>query len=129
MLYMRFIPTKLHGCLDYIVGALVIAMPWLFGFAKGGAETTVTVIFGVIAIVYSLLTNYELGVVPVLSMPTHLLIDFFWGLALAASPWLFGFANDTYLPQLIIGLFAIVASLLTRRVPQTKGVQNVSAIS
>jgi hypothetical protein len=27
---MRFIPTKFHAPLDYIVGALLIAAPWIF---------------------------------------------------------------------------------------------------
>jgi hypothetical protein len=36
---MRFIPTRIHGFLDYAVGVLLIVVPWLFGFAAGGAET------------------------------------------------------------------------------------------
>ena len=30
---MRFIPTRIHGVLDYAVGVLLVAAPWLFGFA------------------------------------------------------------------------------------------------
>lgn len=36
---MRFIPTRTHGLLDYVVGLLLIAAPWVFNFAQGGAET------------------------------------------------------------------------------------------
>jgi hypothetical protein len=36
---MRFIPTRIHGMMDYAMGLLLIAAPWLFGFARGGAET------------------------------------------------------------------------------------------
>jgi hypothetical protein len=28
---MRFIPTRIHGFLDYAVGVLLIVVPWLFG--------------------------------------------------------------------------------------------------
>jgi hypothetical protein len=76
---MRFIPTKVHGYLDYIVGALLIAAPWLFDFARGGAETWVPVILGAGAIVYSLLTDYELGVTKGISMGTHLTLDMLSG--------------------------------------------------
>ena len=31
---MRFIPTKLHAPLDYIVGAGLIAAPWIFQFSE-----------------------------------------------------------------------------------------------
>jgi len=30
----RFLPTSVHGVLDYLVGMALIAAPWLFGFAS-----------------------------------------------------------------------------------------------
>ena len=36
---MRFVPTRIHGIADWLLGALLIALPWLLGFARGGAET------------------------------------------------------------------------------------------
>ena len=35
--------TRVHGFLDYTVGALLIAAPWIFGFARGGLESWVFV--------------------------------------------------------------------------------------
>lgn len=114
---MRFISTRVHGVLDYLVGILLIAAPWLLGFYRGGAETWVPVALGIMALVYSLLTNYELGVIRVLSMPAHLVLDLLSGILLAASPWLFGFINEIYLPHLVLGLFEMAAALMTRKVP------------
>jgi hypothetical protein len=114
---MRFISTKAHGVLDYLVGLLLIAAPWLLGFAEGGAETWVPVVLGVSALVYSLLTDYELGVMKTLSMPMHLMLDLGSGIFLAASPWIFGFADRVYLPHLILGIMEIGASLMTDKVP------------
>jgi hypothetical protein len=54
---MRFIPTKTHGYLDYIMAVVLIAAPWILGFNRGGAETWVPVILGAGVIVYSLLTT------------------------------------------------------------------------
>ena len=34
---MRFIPTRLHGMADYATGLLLLAAPYLFGFADGDA--------------------------------------------------------------------------------------------
>lgn len=115
---MRFIPTKLHGYLDYIVGLLLIVAPWLFDFANGGAETWVPVILGAGAIVYSLMTDYELGIGNTISMPTHLTLDLVSGIILAASPWIFGFADDVYGPHLVLGLLEIGVSLMTKRQPE-----------
>jgi hypothetical protein len=112
---MRFIPTKIHGVLDYLVGAFLIAAPWVLGFAEGGAETWVPVLLGAGAILYSLMTDYELGATRALSMRTHLTLDGMSGILLAASPWVFGFADQVYLPHLVLGIFEIVASLCTRK--------------
>jgi hypothetical protein len=115
---MKMIPTKVHGYLDYGVGALLIASPWLFGFAQGGAETWVPVVLGVSAILYSLITDYELGVTKGISMGTHLTLDLASGLLLAISPWLFGFADTVYVPHLVFGILEIGVALMTRRDPQ-----------
>ncbi len=114
---MRFIPTRVHGVMDYIVGALLIASPWLFGFAAGGAETWVPVVLGAMALVMSLMTDYELGLVPKIGVRMHLNIDLMSGILLAASPWLFGFADYIWAPHLIFGLFEIMASLTTLTSP------------
>lgn len=114
---MRVIPTRIHGVIDYLMGALLIIAPWIFGFADGGPEQWVPIILGAGTIVYSLLTNYELGVVKVIPMPTHLLIDLVAGVLLAASPWIFGFSDDVYWPHLILGLLEIGATLMTQTRP------------
>jgi hypothetical protein len=114
---MRFLPTRVHGVLDYLMGGLLIASPWLFDFARGGAETWVPVILGAGAIIYSLMTDYELGVSRSISMRTHLMLDMWSGILLAASPWLFGFDEYVYMPHLILGIVEVVASLVTERTP------------
>ena len=114
---MRFIPTKVHGVLDYLVGILLIASPWLFDFDRGGMETWIPVILGIGALVYSIMTDYELGLIPKLSMRTHLTLDLVSGILLAISPWLFGFADYVYMPHLILGIVEIGASLMTKQEP------------
>lgn len=117
---MRFIPTRVHGIIDYLMGALLIAAPWIFGFNRGGAETWVPVILGAGVILYSLFTDYELGAVRKLSMPAHLMMDVVGGIFLAVSPWLFDFDEFVYLPHLILGIAEIGTGLFTKRVPDTE---------
>jgi hypothetical protein len=117
---MRFLPTRVHGMLDYAMGLLLIAAPWIFDFARGGAETWVPVVLGAGVILYSLCTDYELGVVRRLSMPTHLALDAGGGVLLALSPWLFGFAEEVRWPHVIFGLLEIGAALVTRTVPSDR---------
>jgi hypothetical protein len=114
---MKIIPTRIHGILDYLVSVVLIAAPWLLGFARGGAETWVPVVLGMGSIVYSLLTNYELGASKKLSMRSHLNLDLLSGAFLAISPWLFGFNEYVYMPHLIFGILEISVALLTDPVP------------
>ena len=109
--------TRVHGVLDYLVGALLAASPWLLGFARGGAETWVPVAVGVSVVAYSLLTDYELGVVRRLQMPVHLWLDGIGGIALAGSPWVLGFDDRVWIPHLAFGLFEAATALLTDTIP------------
>lgn len=99
------------------MGVLLIAAPWIFDFARGGAETWVPVALGVSAILYSLFTDYEYSVSRMIPMRTHLTLDLISGLFLAASPWIFNFDEFVYLPHLILGIAEVGASLLTERTP------------
>lgn len=114
---MRFISTRAHGYLDYLMGALLIVAPWLLDFARGGAETWVPVVLGAGVILYSLMTDYELGAVKALSMRTHLWLDGMGGALLAVSPWLFGFDEYVWAPHLVFGLLEIGAALMTATHP------------
>lgn len=44
---MRFIPTRLHAPLDYIVGVALIAAPWIFQFSDVTAATVLSVVLGI----------------------------------------------------------------------------------
>src|ERR1700754_4250941 len=105
---MRIISSKLHGVLDYSVGMLLIIIPWVAGFAREGAETWLPVALGFATLLYSSITNYELGRIKLLPFKTHLLIDFLSGMLLAASPWLFDFNDQIYIPHLVLGLLEIL---------------------
>ena len=108
------ISTRAHGYLDYLMGLLLIISPLLFEFPEGAA-TTVPIVLGAGVILYSLLTDYEMGLLKVIPMPVHLGFDVLGGIILAASPWLFGFAEEVYLPFIILGILEIGAGLLTSK--------------
>jgi hypothetical protein len=110
---MKPIDTKTHGYIDYIMGILLIAAPYFLSLNLKAIESQIFYILGVTAIIYSLLTRYELGFFKMIPMRIHLGLDVFSGILLATSPWLFGFANTIYLPHLILGLIEISAALLT----------------
>lgn len=111
---MRFLPTRVHGVIDYVYSLALLASPWLLGYSRGGAETWVPVALGVFGILYSIFTDYELGLIRLLPMRLHLLIDVAFGVFLTASPWLFGFAEQVRGPHLVFGLLAILTPMVTQ---------------
>ena len=116
-MWFPLIPTRVHAVLDYLTGLLLIAAPWAFGFADSRPATIVAVAFGVATIGYSLITRYELGLVRLLPMTAHLSIDLAAGVLLASSPIVLGFANRITWPHLAVGVFEILAALVTARRP------------
>jgi hypothetical protein len=116
----RFLPTRFHGILDYLWSVLLASAPWLLNYsrgARGGAETWVPAAFAAGAVVYSLLTDYELGAVRFLPMRVHLLLDVVGGAFLAVSPWLLDLDNPARTVHVGFGLFSVIAGLTTETRP------------
>ncbi len=77
-----------------------------------------SIVLGIGLIAYSLFTNYELGVWKIAPMAVHNLFDIGAGALLAASPWLFGFADDgakVWGPFVVVGVAAVFLGLTTKQ--------------
>jgi general stress protein CsbA len=99
------------------MGVLLIAAPWLFGFNDMGAARWVPIVLGVALLATSPDAAYELGLIKAIPMPVHLGLDVLVGLVLIASPWLFGFADELWLPHVIVGVLEVGAGLCTQTRP------------
>lgn len=115
---MKFLPTKIHGILDYLVGIALIAAPTIFGFRDvGGPAVIIPTVIGIVLIAYSLVTDYEWGVVKKVPMGYHLLVDYFASAFLAVSPFAFGFAGqglNVWLPHTVVGLTVIAVVMVSQ---------------
>lgn len=118
----RVIPTKIHGILDYLGGILLLLAPNLFGFDQAGNDAAVLIprALGIAFLGLAVLTNYELGLFKVVPMTTHITIDVIASIFLAASPFIFGFADEpanVWLPHVVVGVGYLIASLMTQTRP------------
>lgn len=71
----RVIPTRAHGALDYLVGLVLIAAPWIFQFNDVESAKWTAIGVGAAMIVSAAMTNYELGLVRLIPMHVHLVVD------------------------------------------------------
>ena len=114
----KFIPTKVHGVLVYVVAVALFFAPMIFGFQNvGGAAVVIPMVLGVGLLLYSLFTNYEWGAFKVISMPYHLIVDVVAAAFLALSPFLFGFADEAlnvWLPHVVVGIAVILVVIFSK---------------
>jgi hypothetical protein len=119
---MKFISSKVHGILDYIVAVALFFAPIIFGFQSvGGAAVVIPMVLGVILAIYSLCTQYELGVLKLIDFQYHLAIDVIAAIFLAVSPFLFGFINqapNAWLPHILVGVAIVLVVMFSRPVPE-----------
>jgi len=113
------IPRSVHALIDYIYALVLIGAPYVVGLSGFGAEHLVLWGVGFGVILYSLLTNYSLGLVPLIPFRGHLMLDAAAGVFLIAAPWIFGFAERSWAPYVVFGLFDLAAVMLSRRTDDT----------
>jgi hypothetical protein len=111
---MRFLPTSIHGILDYTSALALLLMPRLLD----GESATAAMIFqgaGLLTLLSSLMTRYELGLLRAFPMGVHLTIDFLMGIAFLACAFLL--PNETQAVRnafLIFGVLCLGAALFTK---------------
>jgi hypothetical protein len=118
---MKPITPRIHALLDYPLGLVLIAAPWIFGFSDvGGMAVAAPIIIGVLMIGQSMITDWELSIVRVIPLSAHLTMDVVAGAFLAVSPFVFGFSDEganAWLPHVFVGLGLIAAGLTTQAHP------------
>jgi hypothetical protein len=116
---MNVIPTRIHAYLDFIFGVLLIASPLVLYRSPDPDASLILIILGCTTIIYSLFTNYELGIGTIIPMKLHFVLDLTSAIILGSSPWLFGFAHYVWLPHVVFA--AIQAAVVFLSVSKSPG--------
>lgn len=113
---MKIFSSKVHGYVDYTLGAFLLVAPYLLDFSDVRVAAVSAQVVGVVLLVQSLMTNYELGIFKVIPFKTHLMLDVGVSLVLAATPFIFGFYDfpeNVWMAHVVAGLGYLVFTLLT----------------
>ncbi len=90
----RFITRKIHAFLDYPVAFLLLSLPFLLGLGDSNPLAFwVSVVTGAAALVLTILTDHETGIIRVLPFSFHVAVDFMVGLTFVAVPFILGFSG------------------------------------
>jgi hypothetical protein len=83
-----------HGAIEYAAGVLLIAAPFLFHFAADAA-VAVSIVGGIVVLVVAASTDGPTSLINSIPIPAHLLLDVGLAAVLVASPFLFGFSDES----------------------------------
>lgn len=112
----------LHGAIEYAAGVLLIAAPFLFDF-KAGAAIAISIIAGVVVLVVAASTEGPSSFINSIPIAIHVLLDFALAAVLIASPFLFGFSNESAPTAffLVLGVAHLLVTIATRFKPAGQG--------
>jgi hypothetical protein len=115
------IPPWVHGFVDYLFGAFLIASPFLFGFDSGSAKA-VGIVGGVIVLVLAASTSWATGLIKSIPPEAHAIFDVIIAALLIASPFVFGFSDDGTATAVFIvtGVVALLYGIATRYTPESR---------
>jgi hypothetical protein len=109
------VPLAVHGVVEYAIGVLSIAAPFLFNFDSDGA-TVISALLGAGILVLAVVTASPTGIVRSLPIASHVVLDYVLSLFLIVSPFLFSFTEDGAATAyfLILGVGFLLISVATR---------------
>ncbi|MGH7213922.1 MAG: hypothetical protein ACREIT_04085 [Tepidisphaeraceae bacterium] len=116
----RFIPTKLHGLLDYLGVISLPLLPRMMGWSD--RVTHVHDAVAATTLACSVMTDYELGAARIIPMKGHLTIDALAGATFLGAAAMLDDEDDTARGAMMgLGLFCLGAALFTRTQPTPRG--------
>lgn len=102
---MKFVTKKMHALIDYPVALALITLPFILGLGESHALAFYTsIITGVAALLLTLITDHQTGIVKLISYKSHLAVDFMVGLSFIILPLAFGFHGIDLVYYLANGL-------------------------
>ncbi len=109
------VPLFAHGMLEYLIGILAIAAPFLFSFDHNGA-IAFSVLMGAAILVLGGITDAPTGIVKNLPVASHVVLDVVVGVILVVAPFVFGFTEDEAATafMVVLGLAFLLLAYLTR---------------
>lgn len=108
----------LHGAIEYVVGVLLIAAPFLLSF-EANAAVAMSIVAGVLVVVIAASTEGPTSLIDSLPVAVHLLLDFVLAGVLIAAPFLFGFSDESAPTAffLVLGVLHLLVTIGTRFKP------------
>ncbi len=109
----RFVTRTIHAYIDYPVAASLIGAPFLLGLGQTNPLALwLSVVTGVAALLLTLLTDHETGLLRVLPYAFHVWVDRLVGVAFVAAPFLLSFTGLDAIYYLANGVTVLLVTFV-----------------
>jgi VIT1/CCC1 family predicted Fe2+/Mn2+ transporter len=104
-----------HGALEYLLGALLIAAPFLFDFDSGQA-TAASIVLGLLLLAFTAMSAIPTALVKGITVALHVGGDVVFAGVLIALPFVLQFSDETAPTALfiVVGVLHLLVTIGTR---------------
>ena len=103
---MKILTLKIHGVLDYVTVLAFLVIPTVFGLS--GTPAYLSYALAAVHLLMTLLTKFPLGVLRVVPVTLHKIVEAIVGPVLIVIPWILRFSTDLTARNVFIGAGVVI---------------------
>jgi hypothetical protein len=109
------VPVLVHGVVEYVAGALLVAAPFLFSY-DSGAATAASIVLGLALLALTASSALPTGLVKTIPVSLHVGADVAMAALLVVSPFALGFRDEAAPTAvfLVLGVAHLLLTIATR---------------
>jgi hypothetical protein len=114
------LPLRVHAAIEPVIGLILIAAPWIFGFSHTNDAKVLCIALGIVVILSGAMTDWRVSLARVIPLRMHMMTDLLIALILIVAPFVLGFSDEGAATRftIIAGVLEAVAALSTRWDPR-----------
>jgi len=114
------LPLNVHAALEPLIGAVLIASPWIFGFSDVNEAKISVIVLGILVILTGMMTDWRVSLMRVIPIRTHFMADLTVAALLIVLPFILGFSDEGGATRFMViaGVLEAIAALSTRWDPR-----------
>jgi hypothetical protein len=111
-----FLPLRIHAAIEPLIGIVLIAAPWIFGFSDTNDAKVLCIVLGILVILGGAMTDWRVSLARVIPLRAHLMWDLLIALVLIVAPFVLGYSDQGGATRftIIAGVLEAIAALGTR---------------
>jgi hypothetical protein len=110
------LPLRVHAAIEPLIGIVLIASPWIFGFSDTNDAKVLCIVLGVLVILTGAMTDWRASLARVIPLKVHLMTDLLVAAVLIVAPFVLGYSDSGGATRftVIAGVLEAIAALSTR---------------